>query len=269
MSKKKHGQKPSPPKQADNKKQPLKPSGKKQQPGNKQKQWIVLCALAVVTFITFYPSLKCEFTNWDDGTYVTEDPMIWKLDGKAIKEIFSTPVSLNYHPLTMLSLAIDYKLGKLNPYYYHLNNVLIHILNTLFVFVFINMFMEVYNRKISSEPFRPNPFNVALIVSVFFGIHPMRVESVTWAAERKDVLYLFFFLLSMIFYLRHIDSKKISLMVICFLMFVCSCLSKGMGVVLPVALVLIDWFYGEAKTIKQISQSVIRKTHFFILSAVF
>ena len=269
MSKKKHGQKPSPPKQADNKKQPLKPSGKKQQPGNKQKQWLVLAVLAVVTFAVFYPSLKCEFTNWDDGTYVTENPMIWKLDGRALKEIFTSPVSLNYHPLTMLSLAIDYKLGKLNPYYYHLNNVLIHILNTLLVFVFIRMFMEGYNRKIISENFRPDPFNVALITSAFFGIHPMRVESVTWVAEKKDVLYLFFFLLSIIFYLRYLDSKKISLMIWCFVFFICSCLSKGMGVVLPVVLVLIDWFYGKAKTLKQIFQSVIKKTHFFVVSVVF
>jgi tetratricopeptide (TPR) repeat protein len=268
MSKKKSAQKIPANKQADSKKQPIKSSGKKQD-SNKQKQWIALCVIAIVTFIVFYPSLKCEFTNWDDGTYVTENPMIWKLDGKAIKEIFSTPVSLNYHPLTMLSLAIDYKLGKLNPYYYHLNNVLIHILNTLLVFVFIKMFMEGYNRKIVSGTFRPNPFNVALIVSAFFGIHPMRVESVTWAAERKDVLYLFFFLISLIFYLRYLDEKKTKWMVICFVMFVCSCLSKGMGVVLPVVLVLIDWFYGEAKTIKQISQSIIQKTHFFIVAVVF
>src|ERR1035437_3640913 len=203
------------PKQADNRKQPLKTSGKKQDSG-KQKQWIALFVLAIITFISFYPSLKCEFTNWDDGTYVTENPMIWKLDGKAIKEIFSTPVSLNYHPLTILSLALDYKLGKLNPYYYHLNNVLLHILNTLLVFIFIRMFMEGYNRKTVSENFRPEPFTVALITSAFFGIHPMRVESVTWVAEKKDVLYLFFFLLSIIFYLRYLDSKKISLMIWCF-----------------------------------------------------
>ena len=268
MSKKKNTQKAPVHKQTDSKKQPQKTIGKKQDSGNR-KQWLALFALAIVTFLSFYPSLKCEFTNWDDGTYVTENPMIWKLDGKAIKEIFSTPVSLNYHPLTMLSLALDYKLGKLNPYYYHLNNVLIHILNTLLVFVFIRMFMEGYNRKVVSENFRPNPFNVALIVSAFFGIHPMRVESVTWAAERKDVLYLFFFLLSLIFYLRYIDSKKISLMVWCFVFFICSCLSKGMAVVLPVVLVLIDWFYNDAKTFKQIFQSVIQKTHFFIVAAVF
>ncbi|MFI5164425.1 MAG: tetratricopeptide repeat protein, partial [Bacteroidia bacterium] len=82
-------------------------------------------------------------------------------------------------------------------------------------------------------------------------------------------LYVFFFLLSIIFYLRWFDNKKISLIVWCFLFFVCSCLSKGMGVVLPVVLVLMDWFYGDAKTLKQIFQSIIKKAHFFIASALF
>ncbi|MBI4946647.1 MAG: tetratricopeptide repeat protein [Bacteroidetes bacterium] len=275
MSKKNHAPKISFPKQAGNKKQQQKVSVQKQS-GNKQKQWLVLAVLAVlavITFAVFYPSLKCEFTNWDDGTYVTENPMIWKLDGKAIKEIFSVPVSLNYHPLTMLSLALDYKLDKLNPYYYHLNNVLIHILNTLLIFVFIRMFMEGYNRKLVSEKFRPNPFNVALIVSVLFAIHPMRVESVTWVAERKDVLYMFFFLLSLIAYIYPDPKGRKGLTPFragaTFVFFICSCLSKGMGVVLPVVLVLIDWFYGEGKTVKQISQSIIKKTHFFIAALVF
>ncbi|HEY4800841.1 MAG TPA: tetratricopeptide repeat protein [Bacteroidia bacterium] len=246
---------------------------KKQQPqkkyGSKQVQWIVFAALSVLVFITFYPSLKCGFTNWDDGTYVTENPMIWKLDGPAIKEIFTSPVSLNYHPLTMLSLAIDYTFDKLNPYHYHLNNVLIHILNTLLVFVFIQKFVSGYNRRIPPESFRPKPFNVALITSVFWGIHPMRVESVTWVAERKDVLYVFFFLLSAIFYLKYLDSKKLSVFILCFLFFVCSCLSKGMGVVLPLVLVLIDWFYGETKSFKGLLSSVIKKAHFFAAAVVF
>ena len=230
---------------------------------------MALAVLAVVTFSVFYPSLKCTFTNWDDGTYVTEDPMIWKLNGNSIKEIFSTPISLNYHPLTMLSLAIDYKFGKLDPYRYHLNNVLIHILNVLLVFIFIRMFMEAYNRKSISENFRPNSFNIALIVSAFFGIHPMHVESVTWAAERKDVLYVFFFFLSLIFYLRYLDSKKLLFMIWCFLFFVCSCLSKGMGVVLPVILILIDWFLADTVTIKQLFQNFIKKAHFFAASLIF
>lgn len=268
MSKKKPALKTSIQKQAATTKHPQK-SAHKNAATDKRNTWIYLSAISVITFAVFFPSLKCEFTNWDDGTYVTQNPMIWKLDAEALKEIFTTPVSLNYHPLTMLSLAIDYSIDKLNPYYYHLNNVLIHILNVLLVFVFIKKFLEGYNKKTPTDTFRPGPFSVAVITSAFWGIHPMRVESVTWVAERKDVLYMFFFLLSLIFYLRYLDDKKIKWMAICFLMFICSCLSKGMGVVLPVVLVLIDWFYGDSKTIRQIFRSIFRKTHFFLAALIF
>ena len=268
MSKKKPAKKNFPPRPADEKKAQLKNPAKHTAPAGK-KQWLALAALSVLTFVVFFPSLKCEFTNWDDGTYVTENPMIWKLDGRAIKEIFTTPVSLNYHPLTILSLAIDYTFDKLNPYYYHLNNVLIHILNVLLVFFFIRIFLEGYNRRAVSESFRPDPFTVAFITAAFWAIHPMRVESVTWVAERKDVLYMFFFLLSMIFYLRFIEEKKTKWMIVCFLLFIGSCLSKGMAVVLPAVLILIDWFYGNTKTIKQFLHSLVRKLHFFITSIAF
>lgn len=285
MSKKKPAPRNIPAKQAAS---PLAPLPQKERganglknQANGKKQWITLAVLAVVTYIIFLPSLKCEFTNWDDGTYVTECPMIWKLDGKAIKEIFTTPVSLNYHPLTMLSLAIDYKFSKLDPYMYHLMNVLFHILNVLLLFVFIQRFVEGLNRRPGHDGFRPDPFHVALITSALWAIHPMRVESVTWVAERKDVMYVFFFLLSLIFYLppalkategwdrrsgAGISPFRAGA---CFLFFICSCLSKGMGVVLPVVLVLIDWFYGDARTLKEISRSILTKAHFFLGALIF
>src|ERR1051325_9147161 len=97
------------------------------------------------------------------------------------------PVSLNYHPLTILSLAVNYHFSKLAPYGYHLLNLILHLANTLLVFFF--------TYKLS----RQNVF-AAFFVSLFFGIHPMHVESVAWIAERKDVLYTFFFLAGLITY---------------------------------------------------------------------
>lgn len=284
MSKKKSAQKNPLPKQPDSKKVLLQHSKKgESRSGDIKKQWIALSVLALVVFIVFFPSLKCEFTNWDDGTYVTENPLIWKLDAEHVKNIFInppekrtegifswlTPVSLNYHPLTILSLAFDYKFGKLDPYMYHLVNVLIHILNALLLFIFIRKFVEAYNRRTSVDAFRPTPFMVALITASLWAIHPMRVESVTWVAERKDVLYFFFFFLSAIFYLRHKEEQKTKWMALCFCMFVCSCLSKGMGVVLPAVLVLIDWFYGEPRSVKEIFRSIVSKWYFFLTSFAF
>jgi len=270
MSKKNHALKKTTPKQSASPTQKAK--GAEQKSATNKYKRVILVALALFTFVVFYPSLKCEFTNWDDGTYVTENPMIWKLDKEALKEIFTTPISLNYHPFTMLSLAIDYQLGKLNPYYYHLNNVLIHILNVLLVFIFFQKFITLYNQKADSGYFRPNPLYLSLFVAIFFAIHPMRVESVTWVAERKDVLYVFFFFLSLLYYLptsNKVASNKALRQVACFIFFIFSCLSKGMGVVLPVIMILIDWFLGDAKTIKEIIRSIIKKTHFFLASLAF
>lgn len=265
MSRKKPASKNFPSKQAEAKKPQIKKPAAR---GASRKKWLALIFLSALTFLAFYPSLNCGFTNWDDGTYVTENPMIWKLNGQALKEIFSTPVSLNYHPLTMLSLAIDYSIDKLNPFYFHLTNVLIHILNVLLLFVFTERFISGYNLR-STSGHKLNPFNMALIVAGLWAIHPMRVESVTWVAERKDVMYVFFFFLSMIFYLKWLDNRKIFTAALCFVFFICSCLSKGMGVVLPVVLLLIDWFYGEAKTFRQIGASILKKSHFFLASLAF
>ncbi len=282
MSKKKPAPRHSKPKQTEPGRQLPNPPGKKD-PSSGSKTWFTIVFLAVLTYAAFYPSLKCEFTNWDDGTYVTENPLIWKLDGESVKNIFInppekrtesifswfTPVSLNYHPITMLSLAIDYKFSKLDPYRYHLVNVLFHILNTVLLFLFIRLFVKQLNQRTRGISFQPDPFNVALIVSALWAIHPMHVESVSWVAERKDVLYVFFFLLSCMQYLGWRDTKKTSKAVLCFVFFVCSCLSKGMGVVLPVVLVLMDWLLGETKTVKQLAHSVITKAHFFIASLAF
>lgn len=253
-----------------------KPAEKKLQQKNasrkyssdRQKTWIALTLLAAITFFVFSPSDKVEFTNWDDGTYVSENPMIWKLDARAVKEMFTTPVSLNYHPLTMLSLAINYSYSGLNAHPYVITNNILHILNVFLVFFFMQMLVVRYNQRASSD-FKPSPFNVSLVVAVLFAIHPMRVESVTWVAERKDVLYVLFFFLSMIYYLKWRENKKIISAGVCFVFFICSCLSKGMGVVLPVVLVFLDWFLGDAKTIKQISRSMLAKAHFFLAAAFF
>src|SRR4030095_11248280 len=141
---------------------------------------VIVAGILVITFISFYPSFKCDFTNWDDDTYVTANSLV---RSNSLSPFFTTPVALNYHPLTMLTLAWNYRVSQLNPPSYHITNMLIHLLNTLLVFYFIYLLSG-------------KKRGVAAITSLLFGIHPMHVESVTWISERKDVLYVFFFFLS-------------------------------------------------------------------------
>ncbi len=185
-------------------------------------------AIAVITYITYTPSLSGSFTNWDDDTYVTANPVIQSpsIDWKAI---FTQPVALNYHPVTMLTLVLNYKVAGNEPKAYHATNLLLHIMNSILLFLF---FYFLSGRKIVT----------GALAGLLSGIHPMHVESVAWISERKDVLYVFFLLLSLLAYVRYRSGHKTVWLICCFLLFLLSCLSKAMAVVLPLLLILIDYF---------------------------
>ncbi len=220
---------------------------------------VVALIIVAITYIAFSPSLRCEFTNWDDPRYVLENPLLKSTKSENIKEIFKTKeVSLNYHPLTIISLAMDYSKAKLDkPEIYHRTNLILHLCNTLLVFVLIYLFS---NGRIE----------VAGFTALFFGIHPMHVESVTWIAERKDVLYTFFFLASLIAYLKFSDTKKWWFYLIALLAFALSLLSKAMAVTLPVIMILMDYFKGRKLVPIAIGIKVwLEKIPFFILSLGF
>jgi hypothetical protein len=209
--------------------------------------WFFL--LAVLTAVCLWPMLNNEFTNWDDEYYVVNNQL---LRGPDWKGIFSKQVLGNYHPLTILSYAFNYAVSGLDPFSYLLVNYLFHIANTLLVFYFI--------WKLSGK----NKF-VAAFVALIFGLHPMHVESVAWVAERKDVLYTFFFLLSLIKYWDHLVTGKRSDFWICFIFFVLSLLSKPAAIVLPLVLLLLDYWKGRPIRFKL----VVDKIPFFLLSLLF
>jgi protein O-mannosyl-transferase len=229
---------------------PAKPVAPNKQ-SNTLLAWICVTVITIVTFIVFSPSLNDGFTNWDDPVYVMGNPMVVN-NSIPLLQIFETQVAANYHPLTVLSFALNYQTGKLDPMQYHMGNVILHLLNTILVFFFIFLLTR-------------RNLLMAAIVSLFFGIHPMHVESVAWISERKDVLYVFFFLAGLITYLRYIETKKLSWYIFTLLLFILSCLSKGMAVVLPVVLLLIDYLKG----VKWERRLLIEKIPFFILSLIF
>jgi len=208
-----------------------------------------LLVIVGITAICLFPMLQNEFTNWDDEYYVVNNPM---LRGPDWKGIFSMQVLGNYHPLTILSYAFNYAISGLDPFSYLLVNYLFHIINTLLVFYFI--------WNISGN----NKF-IAAFVAIIFGIHPMHVESVAWVAERKDVLYTFFFLLSLIQYWRYLSNSKRSHFWICFIFFILSLLSKPAAIVLPLVLLLLDYWKGRPITFKLVTE----KIPFFLLSILF
>ena len=194
--------------------------------------WIPL-AIALVTIAAMAPSLQNGFTNWDDPEYVLENPLIRDLSPSGLAAIGTSFLDGNYHPLTVLSLAFDYRFGGLDPSGYHRTNLAIHVLATLAVFWLVLLLTG--SREIST------------FVALFHGVHPMHVESVAWVTERKDLLYgLFYFLAcaSYVIWLRG-DRRKPLAYAATVLFFVLSLLSKGMAVTLPLALLAIDFLLGR------------------------
>jgi tetratricopeptide (TPR) repeat protein len=211
--------------------------------------FLSILILIVLTVPLYYSSLFFDFVGWDDPYYVTNNPLIQSLAWPNIKRIFTSFIMGNYQPLTVFTLALDFKRGGLNPFVFHQTNVLLHTINVILVFILINrLFKNV-----------ANGFWVALL----FTIHPLRVESVAWVTERKDVLFLLFYLLALICYVGGLESpyknKKRTL-----LFFILSLLSKPTAVSFPAVLVLIDYLKG-----KDLGDSIKRKIPLFILSASF
>jgi len=240
----------------------------------KGKTWIALAmlVLAVVTVLVYLPALGNGFVNWDDNIYVTENPLIQHLDYAFFKVAFTKHVALNYHPLTLISHAVDYTLWGMNPMGHHLTSVLLHGLNTALVFLLF----------ITLVPLPPGPawkakeVWAAGLTALLFGVHPIHTESVVWVAERKDVLYSAFYLLSLLTYIDYVKSgaRPIRLYLLSLLCFLLSLMSKPMAVTLPVVLLLLDIYplkrlHGKRWRDQGMRQVVLEKVPFGMLAAIF
>jgi len=197
---------------------------------------LLLFVILLITFIAFFPSLQSGFTNWDDEGHFLLNPHVVHFDIEHILQNFQSTVNLTYIPLTTLSFAIEYHFFGLNPFVFHLDNLLLHLAVVFLVFYFaLRMGLDL---------------EAAVLSALLFGIHPMRVESVAWITERKDVLYAFFYMLSLNSYCRFIDERKKIFYGLSILYGFLSILAKPMALSLPLILWLCDWFKGREFTRK-------------------
>ena len=143
----------------------------------------------------FGQTLGHEFVNYDDNMYVYENPVVSSgLSWKGVKWVFTHSLSANWHPLTMMSHMLDCQLYGLNPGGHHLTNVLLHTASVILLFLVL--------RRMTGFLWR------SAFVAAVFAIHPLRVESVAWVAERKDVLSGLFFMLTLWAYTRYVASDR-------------------------------------------------------------
>jgi len=190
--------------------------------------------LAYAAILSFYPALSAGFLNLDDTAMLTNNNYVTSLSFENIKNIFTHYHYRLYHPIVTLSYAIEYFFIQYDPFFYHLTNLIIHLLNTFILFFIL--------RKITKN------FAVSYIVAILFAVHPLHVETVVWISSRKDLLYSLFYLLSILCYVKINESNaKIKMYFGALLFFVLACMSKPMAVTLPVILVLIDYYRGSLK----------------------
>ena len=209
--------------------------------------WWLTAILILVTVLVYLPVFNAGFVHWDDKLYIQDNPLIRSIN---LEEIFSTYQQGNYHPVTMLVYAIEYHSWKLNATGFHAVNLLFHLLNTVLV---CYVLFRLTGKK-----------EIAFVAALFFGVHPIHVESVAWLAQLKDLLYTFFFLCAYYFYLEYYKSGKNKFYVFSLILFLLSLLSKAMAAPLPVVLLLTDYFMNRKFTMKVIAE----KLPFFILAIV-
>jgi protein O-mannosyl-transferase len=200
----------------------------------------IVMAILAVTFLVFSNTLSADFVNWDDMGYLWENKLVNPLSSISFADIFTGSTCGNYSPLVVLSYCIEHSFDTIvsdvrsgenfNPFIYHLTNVLFHLGTTGLVFVFL--------RQLGLKSWG------LVIATLLFGIHPMRVESVAWVTERKDVMYGFFFVASCIAYWKYItvEGKKGLHYTLALVLGLCAMLSKIQAVSLPLAFFALDYW---------------------------
>ncbi|HRC32268.1 MAG TPA: tetratricopeptide repeat protein [Bacteroidia bacterium] len=224
-----------------------KPKGKKQVEvkSNKWLHLAIAAALAIITIISFSSCFDNELTNWDDPDYILDNPIIRNLDGATVKEIFTKPYFGNYQPLHILSYAIEFHYWKLDPKGYHVLSTILFAITVMLVFYFA---LSLTSGNVI----------IATIAAALFGLNAMHVESVAWAAERKDTLYSLFFVASLIYYIKYIKSElKWHHLFFAFVLFVLSLLSKVMAVSLVGVLIMLDYWYDRKLSVRLVIEKIL------------
>ncbi|MGC2352276.1 MAG: hypothetical protein WA496_02645, partial [Candidatus Udaeobacter sp.] len=201
--------------------------------------FLIAGALAVVTFAIYAQVIGHQFITLDDPTYIQENPMVNRgVTGAGLVWAFTTFYATNWHPLTWISHMIDCQFFGTNAARHLLVNALIHVANTLLVFWFL---LRTTRARWPSA-----------LVAALFALHPLHVESVAWASERKDTLSTFFGLLSLIAYVRYVEAPSIGRYAWTAITLALGLMTKPMLVTWPFLMLLLDYwplgrFYGRRR----------------------
>lgn len=214
-------------------------------------QTILLSSILILTFFLYSGALRNEIlTGWDDGEYLTNPEIINPGQG-AGSNIFTEFHLGMYQPLSVLSFLFNHKIVGDSAAGYILVNIFLHLLNTLLVYKLI---MRLINK-----------FEIALLVTLLFAIHPMHVEGVVWISTRSSLLYSAFFLAGLLQYDKYLTTRSTKNYLITLSLLIAALFSKSMAATFPLMMFLIDYLKERKFTMKVIAE----KIPFLVLSIIF
>lgn len=229
--------------------------------------------LVLLTLLAFLPVLDHGFVNYDDPVYVTSNPYVRAgLMPQSVFWALGAYVSSNYHPVTVLSHMLDCQLFGLNPRGHHLTSLLIHLANTMLLFLLLRRLTSTSQGRLGSEA---ASLWVSAIATALFAVHPLRVETVAWISDRKDLLSTFFWLVALLAYLAFTRRRTVLRYLVVAMATALALLSKATAVTLPCVLLLLDfWPLGRLPTetwrqaARALPRLVLEKLPLFALSLV-
>jgi len=190
---------------------------------------LIYISLAGTTWLAFQQVGNNEFIDFDDNVYIMQNHHIHKgITIQGLRWAFTTGYAANWHPVTWISHMVDVQLFRLKPKWHHLTNLLFHIANVLLLFFVLS--------RMTKAPWK------SAMVAALFALHPLHVESVAWAAERKDVLSTFFWMLTLIAYGYYVRNPRLKNYMVVLAFFALGLMSKPMVVTLPFVLLLFDYW---------------------------
>jgi len=206
----------------------------------KQASYLLPGLVALITFVVFSPALRNGFVNWDDWETLVNNENFRGFSWSHLSWMFTTFHLGHYQPLSWLTFSLDYWLWGMDPFGYHLTNILLHSANAVLFYFLAERLLVM-----ASPPVKELLLKLAAaLAALLFALHPLRVESVAWATERRDVLSGFFLLLTVLSYLKAVGAENTGgggrwLVVSCVL-YVISLLAKASGMTLPAVLLVLD-----------------------------
>jgi tetratricopeptide (TPR) repeat protein len=216
----------------------------------------MVVVLIIVVLTAYYQATHHEFISYDDEAYITDNAHIKEgVNCNSIRWAFTSLDVSNWHPVTWISHMIDYSMYGSDPYGHHLSNIILHILNAALLFCLLY--------------FTTKNYWASYFVSALFALHPLHVESVAWAAERKDVLSTFFLMLTLTSYSAYVKKDNRKFYYVAIVLFAVGLMSKPMLVTLPAIMLLWDfWPLERFENSAQVFPKLMREKIPFLLLAL-